>query len=186
MIVFIKFLEFLEDEHGRRVSGSISLSEAEERYLQIIGETFNLPELLFSNYCAFILNPDSTLLDKGNLLLIDAGKHPESQKQMFRENLDGQILILYLPLIHSFICRYTGKDEINLNGNNLVPYRAVILNHGSILTSLKISPVYYTDVAARFLNTRETIAIEYTGEEIEFRFKNSTNGIHFQLYCWLG
>ena len=178
MIVFLKFLEYLEEEHGRRVTGSISLTEDENRYLQIIGETFNLPEPLFNNCFSFILDPDSTRLDKKNLLLIDALNHPESQKHMFRENLDGQILILYLPLIHSLICRYTGKDVINLNGNNLVPFRAVILNHGSILTSLKISPVYYTDVAARFLHTKESVAIEYSGEEIEFRFKNSTNGIH--------
>ncbi len=178
VIVFIKFLEFLEDEHGRRVKGSISISVEEERYLKIIGETFNLPEPLFCNSCNFILDPDSSGLDRQNLLLIDAVNHAEGQKHMLRENLDGQILILYLPQIHSFICRYTGKDEINLNGNNLVPFRAVILNHGSILTSLKISPVYYTDVAARFLHTRETIAIEYTGQEIEFCFKNSANGIH--------
>ncbi|MBE0648681.1 MAG: ATP-binding cassette domain-containing protein [Bacteroidales bacterium] len=177
VIVFIKFLEFLEDEHGRSPEGSIALTEEENRYLKIIGETFNLPEPLFCNCCAFILDPESQVPDRQNLLLIDAVSHPEDQKHMLRENLDGQILIQYLPQIHSFICRYTGKDEINFNGNNLIPFRAVILTHGSILTSLKISPVYYTDVAARFLHTRETIAIEYTGEEIEFHFKNSTNGI---------
>ena len=178
VIVFIKFLEFLEDEHGRKETGSISLSDEEKRYLKIIGETFNLPEPLFCNCCAFILDPASSTLDKQNLLLIDAMDHPEDQKHMLRENLDGQILIQYLPQIHSFVCRYAGKDEINLNGNNLIPFRTVILTHGSILTSLKISPIYYTDVAARFLHARETIAIEYTCEEIEFRFKNSTNGIH--------
>ncbi|MFC2101696.1 ATP-binding cassette domain-containing protein [Bacteroidota bacterium] len=178
VIVFIKFLEFLEDDHGRTGVDSISLTEEEERYLKIIGETFNLPESLFCNCCAFILDPASSNLDRHNLLLIDAAKHPDDQKHMLRENLDGQVLIQYLPQIHSFICRYTGQDEINLNGNNLIPFRSVILTHGSILTSLKISPVYYSDVAARFLHTRETVAIEYTGEEMEFRFKNSTNGIH--------
>lgn len=178
VIVFIKFLEFLEDKHGKRITGPIALTEDEEKFLKIIGETFNLPEPLFCTCCAFILDPASSGLDKENLLLIDAIDHPEGQKQMLRENLDGQILVLYLQQIHSFICRYAGKDEINLNGNNLVPFRAVILHHGAIFTGLKISPVYYTDVAARFLHTRETIAIEYTCKVIEFRFKNSTNGIH--------
>jgi len=178
VIVFLKFLEFLEEEHGRNETNPISISSVEERFLRIISETFNLPETLYQNSCAFILDPDSPHLNRDQILIIDAGKHAESQKHMFRENLDGQILILYLPLIHSFICRYKGKDDLNLNGNNLVPYRAVILNHGSIITSLKISPVYYSDVASRFLHTPETIAIEYTCRGIEFRFKNSSNGIH--------
>lgn len=178
VIVFIKFLEYLEEEHGRRESGSITVTKEEEQYLKIIGETFNLPETLHCNCCDFILDQSSPRLDRDHLLFIDARKHAESQKHMLRETLDGQILILYLPQIHSFICRYSGKDEINLNGNNLVPFRAMILNHGSILTSLKISPVYYSDVASRFLHTKETIPIEYTGKAMEFRFKNSTNGIH--------
>lgn len=178
VIVFIKFLEYLEEEHGRRTTGTIQLTEDEEKYLRVLGETFNLPDSLYLNCRTFVLDTDSPQLDRNNLLIIDAVNHPESQKHMLRENLDGQILILYLYDIHSFICRYTGKDVINLNGYNVIPYRAVMLNHGSILTSLKISPVYYTDVAGRFLQTRETISIEYTGEEIEFRFRNSSNGIH--------
>lgn len=178
VIVLIKFLEFLEDAHGEKGSGGIMLIKVEEEYLRIMGETFNLPEPLFSNCRLFILDPLSPVSDRKNLLIIDAVNHPADQKQMLRENLDGEILIQYLPQVHLFICRYTGRDEINLNGNNLMPFRAVILNHGSILTSLKIGPVYYSDVAARFLQTRETITIEYTAEEIEFRFKNSANGIH--------
>jgi len=178
VIVFLKFLEYLEEEHGRSVDEAIPITKKEESYLQIIANTFKLPPSLFTNCLAFILDPQSSGFDRDNLLIIDSREHPEDQKQMYRENLDGQILILYLPLIHSFICRYLGQDDINLNGNHLVPYRSVILNHGSILTSLKLSPVYYTDLASRFLHTKETIPIEYTGKGIEFRFKNSTNGIH--------
>lgn len=178
VIVLIKFLEFLEDSHRETGTGGMPLSDQEEEYLRIIGETFNLTEPLFSHSRLFILDPSSPVSDRKNLLLIDAFDHPPDQKHMLRENLDGQILIQYFPQVHTFICRYAGKDDISLNGNNLIPFRSVILNHGSILTSLKISPVYYTDVAARFLQTSEKVAIEYTAEKIEFRFKNSTNGIH--------
>lgn len=178
VIVFLKFLEYLEEEHGRATYDAIPITNEEEGYLQIIAETFNLSQPLFVNCQAFILDPQGSGFDRNNLLIIDSREHLQEQKQMYRENLDGQILILYLPLIHSFICRYLGQDDINLNGNQMVPYRSVILNHGSILTSLKLSPVYYTDLAARFLHTKEIIPVEYTAEEIEFRFKNSTNGIH--------
>jgi len=178
VIVFLKFLEYLEEEHGRATDEAIPITNEEEGYLQIIAETFNLSQPLSVNCQAFILDPQRSGFDRNNLLIIDSQEHPQEQKQMYRENLDGQILVLYLPLIHSFICRYLGQDDINLNGNQMVPYRSVILNHGSILTSLKLSPVYYTDLAARFLHTKEIIPIEYTAEEIEFRFKNSTNGIY--------
>ncbi|MFH1160756.1 MAG: ATP-binding cassette domain-containing protein, partial [bacterium] len=112
------------------------------------------------------------------LLVIDSTPHPEDPKHMFSDHLNGRILILYLSSIHSFICRYCGSDDLNLNGNNLVPYRAFILHHGSILTSLKIPPVYYTDVASRFLYAKERISITFTAKEIAFHFKHSDNGIH--------
>ena len=178
LIVYLKFLEFLEADHAASPDGCVHINEEENTYLSIMARTFNLPESTANNCRAFILDRQDPDFDARNLLIIDSRNYPPEQKHMFRENLDGQILILYLPLIRSFICRYLGKDSINLNGNHLIPYRSVLLNHGSILSSLKLSPVYYTDVASRFLQTREKTHIEYTTREIEFKFKNSTNGIH--------
>ena len=74
--------------------------------------------------------------------------------------------------------RYLGSDPLYLNGHNIQPYRAFFLANGAILSSQKISPVYYSDIASRFLHERETTHIEFTANGIEYRFKNSSNGIY--------
>lgn len=178
VIVFLKFLEFLEEEHGHNETARIPVTPEENNYLEIIKNTFNLPDAVEEDCREFILDPAGSLVRREQLLIIDSAVHPGEQKHIFRETLDGQILVLYLPQVHSFICRYRGKDDLSLNGNNLAPYRGVILTHGSIITSLKIKPVYYTDIAARFLHTQAAIAIEYTAKEIEYRFTNSPDGVH--------
>ena len=58
------------------------------------------------------------------------------------------------------------------------PLRSFVFNNGAILKSRKIAPLYFADVASQFLHSQEKITIEFTAKEIEYKFKNSVNGIH--------
>jgi len=64
-----------------------------------------------------------------------------------------------------------------LNGHNIAPNHSFIFDNGYILKSLKISPVYYGDFAVQFLQTKESVPVEFSANEIEYHFKNSKNGI---------
>jgi ABC-type multidrug transport system ATPase subunit len=180
LIVFIKFLEFMEEEHRLPGSDFSDLDEAEEEYILIIARSFNIGEQEAANCRAFILSPGTGASDHPDSLVIDS--YPESAlehaRHIQRERLAGQIAVLYIPSIHAFICRYLGEDDLFLNGEIIIPYRSLMLNHGSILKNLKISPVYFSDIASQFLRTCEGVAVEFTAREIEFRFRNSRNGIH--------
>jgi ABC-type multidrug transport system ATPase subunit len=177
VIVLIKFLEFLEEEHRVTDSSGISVTPREEEYLRIVAGSFNISDAMFRAARGFILNPGVDGPIREQLLVIDADSRPGDPKHLFREHLQGRILILYLNEVRSFVCRYLGPGELNLNGNPLLPHRAFILDHGAILTGLKIAPVYYADIASRFLFPGERISINFTVREITFRFKNSDNGI---------
>ena len=180
LIVFIKFLEFL-DELVRNTDGTAGVeSDLAGRYIQVFKKVFNPPEQEFRDQRAFIANPFSGELHKEHLLVIDSGASPELSliKHLQREHLDGQILLLYVPSVRTMICRYLGKDEMYLNGHNVPPFRSFVFTNGAILKNLKISPVYYADVAAQFLHSKAKVKIDFTAREIEYRFKNSTNGIH--------
>ncbi|MFH1161114.1 MAG: hypothetical protein V1733_09225, partial [bacterium] len=112
VIVLVKFLEFLEEEHQAPGTSVISITNQEEGYLRIVADTFNLSDGEFRNARAFILDPDGSELDRDQLLVIDSTPHPEDPKHMFSDHLNGRILILYLSSIHSFICRYCGSDDL--------------------------------------------------------------------------
>jgi len=179
-IVFIKFLEFLE-ELAREVAGERTIPiPLANTYIQVFRTVFNFPEQEYHNARAFVFDPFGPEMNREYLLVTSSDKSVvrPGTRFIFREHLDGQILILYLPSIRSFICRYLGKDDLYLNGHNVPPFRSFIFTNGSILKNLKISPVYYTDVAAHFMHAREIVEIEFTAKEIEYRFRNSSNGIY--------
>ena len=179
IIVFIKFLEFLQEIRAIQSPEDPALGEMENRYINTIGTCFKLTENEFKELRAFILDPFGPTIPKDNLLFIDSVKHAEAtrEKHILREHLDGTILILHIPSIKTFVGNYLGHDDLYLNGHNISPNHSFIFDNGYILKSLKISPVYYGDFAVQFLHTKEMTPVEFTASEIEYHFKNSKNGI---------
>ncbi|MCX6287611.1 MAG: ATP-binding cassette domain-containing protein [Bacteroidetes bacterium] len=178
LIIFIKFIEFI-DEISRNETGK-GLKESGQMigYTALLKSAFNIPGNEYNNALNFVLDPFGGIILPHDLLLID-GQHTSSkEKHIFREHMDGCIMVLFFPSIRRFFARYLGKDPLYLNGHNIQPYRSFFLANGSILNNLKIAPVYYSDIASKFLHGDETIQIEFTASEIEYRFKNSNNGIH--------
>jgi ABC-type multidrug transport system ATPase subunit len=180
LIVFLKFLEFL-DELSRDHDGNAAVESAlAARYILVFKKVFNPAEQEFRDQRSFIANPYSPELHQEHLLVIDPGEPSGTDRfrHLQRENLDGRLLFLYVPSVRTLICRYLGKDEMYLNGHNVPPFRSFVFTNGAILKNSKIAPVYYADVAAQFLHSREKVKIEFSAREVEYRFKNSTNGIH--------
>jgi ABC transport system ATP-binding/permease protein len=180
VIVFIKFMEFLDEGRKAVYGADEPAGELELKYIRAIGTSFNLGGTEFTDLQQFVKDPFSRVIDRDKLLIIDSVAEAEAHeyKHIFREHLDGRLVILYISTVRNFICRYIGYDEIYLNGHNILPFRTFVLDHGSILKSLKTQPVYYTDIASKFLQAKEKVSIEFTAKEIEYRFRNSTNGIH--------
>ncbi|NCA75518.1 MAG: ATP-binding cassette domain-containing protein [Alphaproteobacteria bacterium] len=180
IIVFIKFLEFLTAltrENGPR---PVTDDQNLDTYLTIFRTAFTFPELEFNDAVAFITDPDGGKINPEHLLTIRGEMTtPEpAGKYIYRERLDGRILVLFVPSVRTLICRYLGSDELYLNGHIIQPYRSFVLTNGTILKNLKIAPVYYADVASRFFHASRKIQIDFTAKEISYRFKKSTNGIH--------
>jgi ABC-type multidrug transport system ATPase subunit len=179
LIVFIKFTEFLADIYRNEGRGGAAEKIEKLGYTLILRTAFNIPESEYRNALNFILDPLGPGIPVQNLLLIDSEKSEETAfKHIEREHLGGRIVVLYFPSIRSFFMRYLGTDPLYLNGHNIRPFYAFILANGAILNNQKISPVYYSDIASRFLHERETSGIEFTANSVEYRFRNSTNGIH--------
>ena len=179
ILVFIKFVEFLDEGFKAQLAYHPDVEELYDNYIRTIGKSFNLSETEFSETLNFISDPDAPHFISGNLLVIGAEDQNPGTVCRFlpRERLNGRIMILHIPTISTFLCRYLGTDELFLNGHNVFPYRSFIFDKGYILKSQKINPVYYSDMIAQFLFSRETVHIEYTAREIEFHFRNSPNGI---------
>ncbi|MEI7895404.1 MAG: ATP-binding cassette domain-containing protein [bacterium] len=179
ILVFIKFIEFLDEGFRAQLTDHPEVEKLSDSYIRTIGTSFNLTGPEFDETLRFATEPETTGMLTGNLMIIaseDMNPGP-AFKFLPRERLSGKILVLHIPSISTFLCRYLGTDELFLNGHAVLPYRSFLFDKGYILKSQKITPVYHADLISQFLFSREKVQIVYTANEIEFHFKNSKNGI---------
>ena len=187
IIVFLRLLEFeYEDE---------IITDKEFEFIKIVAKTFNISKSEFNNTKAFIFDSHTENIEKDKILIIEDKEiippdelegswieqhRPVSlseSKHIYNENLAGRIIFLHIVSINTFVFRYFGKGELYIGGHYIFPNRFYILEHGSIIKGPKINPIYYSDVAGKFLQSPTKPKIVITGNDIEFRFKNSENGI---------
>ncbi|MCX6305410.1 MAG: ATP-binding cassette domain-containing protein [Bacteroidetes bacterium] len=179
ILVFVKFVEFLDEGFKAQLADHPEVEQLSDNYIRTIGNSFNLSEAEFAETLKFVTGTADPGARNENLLVIapeDQNPGP-AQKFLARERLNGRIVILHVPSINTFLCRYLGTDELFLNGHAVFPYRSFLFDKGYILKSQKINPVYYSDMISQFLFTREKVRIVYSAREIEYHFRNSTNGI---------
>lgn len=173
ILALLQLLEF--------VSFGEEITEKELDFVKTVADIFNIPEEEYFNSLVFTLeNEIDKIPHKKNVLTID--KHLESQLEQVKHlqytQLDGQIIVLFLPSINMYAFRYVGKTSLYLNGQVILTNRTYILPKGTAIRSHKIGSVYYSDIVSKFITSLLDQQITFIAKDVEFRFKNSTNGIH--------
>ncbi|HBF87577.1 MAG TPA: ABC transporter [Bacteroidales bacterium] len=177
LLVLFQLLEFINKGEG--------ISEEELDFVKTVSDTFNISSDEFNNIKAFIVGNISEVPGKANLLLIDNNKEiAETEiKHIINDYLTGNIAILNIVSTSMYIFKYIGDENLSLNGHNVKPTKTYVLDKGSSIRSTKISPIYYSDVVGKFLQAGKSEKIVYSAQNVEFRFKNSNNGIHTFNFC---
>ena len=180
ILVFIKFIEFLDEGFKSQLDDHPEVEGLSEKYIRTIGSSFNLSESEFHETLKFVTAPDELRMHSENLLIISTEDQNSGPQCKFipRERLAGSIMILHIPTISTLLGRYLGTDELFLNGHTVFPYKSFLFDKGYILKSQKITPVYYADLISQFLFTREKVHIVYSAKEIGFHFKNKIGRAH--------
>lgn len=171
IMVFLRFLELAREG---------TENEQTRALFQTVARVFNITEADVIRYRAFILGETKGGGIDSQFLFINQDKdfsHPEA-KHLTRELSDGEIIFLYLKEVGHYIFIFRGKENLYLEGNPILPGRFYAFKEGGIIRGARITPVYYTDVNAAFFNLAETPVFSLTGENIEFKFPSSNNGLH--------
>jgi len=177
------------------------ISNTEKEFVRLVADTFNIQEKELQNAFVFITGEDYDKIDPEYALFItreDDSKIDELEgdwieqnrpekaspdKKIIRNDLNGIILVLHFSSINIFVFKYTGNQRILLDGQPILPEKFYILNSGAILRSPEIGSIYYSEIASQFLKPEHDIKIILNAENLEFRFKNSTNGIQTFNFC---
>jgi ABC transport system ATP-binding/permease protein len=170
IMVFLRFLELVKN--GNLLKAKI--------LFETLAEVFEISKSEVTKFFAFIFYTDKSQVNHPDFLLINNDENPGKQRysHIYEKKIDGELLFLRCSLIGHYIFIFYGNEYLTIEGNPVIPDRFYAFKEGSIIRGPRISPVYYTDIASGFIDQYQTPSFVFSGEEIEFKFKNSNNGLH--------
>jgi ABC-type multidrug transport system ATPase subunit len=171
LIALIYLLDFIN-------RGS-NVTDSKLRFVTTLANQLKIKEDEFQDIKAFTFGELDELKQKERLLFIDSREttpHPDI-KHWSNEKMEGQIVVLHLPTTNTYVFRYYGKLDLFLNGHNIKPNRSYVWYSGSIIRNPKIGSLYFSRMAGRFIQASIESKFVFTAEDIEYYYRNSTNGV---------
>jgi ABC-type multidrug transport system ATPase subunit/uncharacterized tellurite resistance protein B-like protein len=146
--------------------------------INTVAEVFKVSKEEFVSIESFVIKNEADELDDLNILIInDDPKKYKNAKKIFTKELDTNIFILQIKSVDLYFLKYTGNENLYLNGLPIRNDRIYLFANGSTVKLPKSAPVYYSDVAAHFLADITTSKISFSAKNLEFRFPNRNIGI---------
>ncbi|HEY3370295.1 MAG TPA: ATP-binding cassette domain-containing protein, partial [Prolixibacteraceae bacterium] len=170
VMVLIRFLELVK-------SGNQSKAKL---LIETLASVFEISKHEVDQFVAFIYYTSPDQIDSPDFLLINRNVDPGPRRyrHIYEKKIDGELLFLRSSLIGNYLFIFHGKEYLTIDGNPVIPGRFYAFREGSIIRGPRISPVYNTDIASAFIDKDLSPTFVFSGEEIEFKFKNSTNGLY--------
>ncbi|SFE28971.1 ATP-binding cassette domain-containing protein [Thermophagus xiamenensis] len=170
VVVLVRLYELVNADH--------KFTEQRMAIINTVANVFKLSDQEISNVENFVIHNDPGKLDFGNLLMAkeeDPGF--KEAKFIHTPGLDGAIIILRVKSADLYFMRYTGDQEIFLNGLVIDKRRIYLFPNGSFIKVPKGKPIYFTDVVGHFMTDTNTPRITYEVKNVEYRFKSGDIGI---------
>ncbi len=161
------------------ISFSAEITEKELDFLETVATAFNIHKSEYDDLRHFILEPVKRKVRKDRLLVIDNNNEFDRKgiKYLFNENLKGRILFLHIVSTNTLIMRYSGKQDLFLNGQNIFSGQTYVFDHGSSIRGPLTDTIYYNDVAGVFTGEAFNLKVTLDVRDISLRFKDSDNGL---------
>ena len=172
LIVLFKLLEMLSYT-GEFTPQRMEIIDTVSKTFKISKEEYKVIESF-----ATAANKDQ-LIDSEDVLVFDDERPEENLKIKYIDSgkLDGEILFVHVKSVDLYFTKYTGRDEIFLNGQ-LVKLNSILLfSHGSVFRTPKGAPLYYSDLVTKFTAENELSKLSFNVLNMEFKFPNGQVGL---------
>ena len=185
IIVFLRLLEFVHEDEV--------VTKLEEQFIFTVAKAFNISAEEFQDTRAFIFEANCANMRKERVLVIQSPENtPQKASQgteaarperkdlehfIYRDNIEGFIIVLYIASTGSFVFRYFGTDAIYLEGQIILPERFYLLEQGGIIRGSAIQSIYFSEIAGKFFEDKSRTRVVLTARNIEFNYLLSQNGL---------
>lgn len=143
-----------------------------------VADVFKVTKEEFASIEKFVIKNEAEELDDINILIInDKPSKPRFAKKIHTKQLDANIFILRIKSVDLYFLKYTGGEDLFLNGLPVRIDRIYLFANGSTVKLPKAAPAYYSDVASHFLADTIASQISYTARNLEFKFPNGNIGL---------
>jgi ABC-type multidrug transport system ATPase subunit len=148
-------------------------------FLLTISHAFYIPETEYHNISNFIMRSVTDVPDKSKILIIDNKEAPGKSeiRHITNKNLIGNLYFLNIASTNSYILRYSGSEDLYLNGQIIFPGQTYMFDHGSSIRGSGIKSVYYSEVVSKISEAKFDIKVFLDANNVSFKFRNSENGV---------
>ncbi|PKO95509.1 MAG: hypothetical protein CVU14_11470, partial [Bacteroidetes bacterium HGW-Bacteroidetes-9] len=86
-------------------------------------------------------------------------------------------MVLHIESTGSLLITYDGPLALYFKGRDIIACRPYLLDRGVNIKGQGIDPIYYSRIFKKFVSRKFSEKVTFEGYDIEFRFKNSDNGV---------
>ncbi len=176
LLSLLQFNRFFEGYAVDETEFSQSIADA----VKTISDGLMIRNEEYQNCKAFITDKFYKVPSKDRILVVsdDRSFGFSDIKHLQKNGLNGQLFVLLIKRADTYLFHYLGKDKLDLNGRYIFPRHVYYLPKGGAIRGENITPIYFSDISSSFNVDSSKPGITFYAEEIEFQFRNSTNGIH--------
>jgi ABC-type multidrug transport system ATPase subunit len=152
------------------------VSSREEILLKSIGVALNAQNDDLVLIQKFVLAKKPAEIDREEILIINTSQASGPYRHIIRDELDGNIFILYLKNTDSYFFKYIGHTDVYLNGVPQKSGNINVLANGSTIR-WGTESVYYGDILSKFKKITEGTRTSFEARNISYQFKNGRLGL---------
>ena len=173
-IVFLRLAEFMQ-------SAQSEITNEEKEFLETVASVFTIETEEYSLCLALTSSILSLEACNTPLVLIASGnsnKEIKNAHHLIHQDLDGQMVFLYLKRAQVIFLRYTGQERLTVNGQPTDSSKITVLAQGAVIRGQRILPLYYTNIVRAFLSADSYEEFRFSVKNLEFVFPNGKKGLH--------
>lgn len=160
------------------VNADRKFSDQRMAIINTVAEVFKLSRAEFTGIENFVVKNNPKEIEDENLLVVnDKDEQYEKNKHIQTKALDANVFILHIPAVDLYFLKYTGSEDLYLNGLGLRNRSIYLFAKGSTIKLPKGKPIYYSDVVSKYMSDSGGSLISFDVKDLEFRFPNGNVGL---------
>lgn len=170
VVVLVRLFELVNSDR--------KFSDQRMAIINTVAEVFNLSKEEFRSIQDFVMKSDPVDLDIPAIMLVnDKEVQSANSKHIRTDKLDGNIFILRISSVDLYFLKYSGSEDLFLNGMGISNKRIYLFATGSTVKLPKGKPIYYSDIVSHFLADITSSKISFEVNNLEYRFPNGNIGL---------